>query len=416
MMLFESGFLLVAIIIGLYMAWNIGANDVANSMATSVASKAITLRQAIFLAGILTAVGAVFVGGHVTDTVRKGIVDPMLFEGSPDAFVIGMLSALLAAGIWLQISTYFGMPVSTTHSIVGAIIGFGIVAGGFGSVNWYKLGMVVLSWVISPVAGAAIAFMVFTFIQRKIINTKSPSSAVKRYAPYLVFCVFALISLSVIYKGLKNLHLNLPFWEALVISLGVGALAMGVVKLMIRSMPESHESLQEEFVSMEGIFRHLQVITAAYVAFAHGANDVANSVGPLGAIYSVVKNGMLTVKVALPTWILLLGGVGIAIGIATWGYRVMDTLGKRITEMTPSRGFSAEFAGATTVLAASKLGMPISTTHTLVGCVVGVGLARGLGALNLKIISNIIKAWLWTVPFTAGLTMFIYVILSRYYG
>ncbi len=193
-------------------------------------------------------------------------------------------------------------------------------------------------------------------------------------------------------------------------------MAMGVVKLMIRSMPESHESLQEEFVSMEGIFRHLQVITAAYVAFAHGANDVANSVGPLGAIYSVVKNGMLTVKVALPTWILLLGGVGIAIGIATWGYRVMDTLGKRITEMTPSRGFSAEFAGATTVLAASKLGMPISTTHTLVGCVVGVGLARGLGALNLKIISNIIKAWLWTVPFTAGLTMFIYVILSRYYG
>ena len=415
-MIFESGFLLIAIAAGLYMAWNIGANDVANSMATSVASKAITLRQAILLASVLTVVGATLVGTQVTETVRKGIVDPSVFQGDSDTFIIGMLSALLSAGIWLQISTYFGMPVSTTHSIVGAIMGFGIIAGGFFSVEWGRIGMVVLSWVVSPFAGGAISFTVFTFIQKKIINASSPSSAVKQYAPYLVFCVFALISLSVIYKGLKNLHLNLPFWEALTISFGVGAVAMVIVRVLIKSLPESHENLHEEFVSMESIFRHLQVITAAYVAFAHGANDVANSVGPLGAIYSVVKSGMVTLKVSVPPWILLMGGVGIAVGIATWGYRVMETLGKRITEMTPSRGFSAEFAGATTVLIASKIGMPISTTHTLVGCVVGVGLARGLGALNLKIIGNIIKSWLLTVPFTAGLTMVIYLVLFRFYG
>ncbi len=413
---FEYGFLLAAMAAGMYMAWNIGANDVANSMATSVASKAITLRQAIFVAGILTTIGAVFVGAQVTDTVRKGIVDPVIFEGNPDAFVIGMFAALLSAGIWLQIATYFGMPVSTTHSIIGAIMGFGIIGGGFFSVDWSKMGMVVLSWLISPVAGGVIAFAVFTFIQKKIINTESPSSAVKQYAPYLVFCVFALISMALIYKGLKNLHLNLPLWEALVISIGAGLAAMVVVKVLIKALPESHENLHEEFATMEGVFRHLQIITAAYVAFAHGSNDVANSVGPLVAIYSVVKSGVVTLKVEVPSWILLMGGVGIAVGIATWGYRVMETLGKKITEMTPSRGFSAEFAGATTVLVASKMGMPISTTHTLVGCVVGVGLARGMGALNLKIIGNIVKSWLLTVPFTAGLTIVIYLILSRFYG
>lgn len=412
----EYGFFIAAIFVSIYAAWNMGGNDLANAMATSVSSKALTLRKAVILAGILNGIGAIFVGGHVTETVSKGIVDPMAFSGEPKAFVIGMFSALLAAAIWVQIATHLGMPISTTHSIVGAVAGFGVVAKGIDAVSWTKMGTIALSWVVSPVFSAALGFLIFTLVQKKIINAPSPSRAVKQYGPYLVFCVIALISLSMIYKGLKNLHLDFPLWQAIGLSVGAGLIAVLVIKNSLKRMPESHESLHEEFVSMENVFRHLQVISAAYMAFAHGANDVGNAIAPLAAIYSVMKTGSVSLTVAVPPWILILGGLAMGIGTATFGYKVMATLGHKITEMTSSRGFSAEFSSATTVLVASKLGMPISTTHSIVGAVIGVGLARGLGALNLRMINSIIKSWLLTLPFTIGLTVVIYIVLYRFYG
>ena len=404
---------IIAIIAGFYMAWNIGANDVANAMGTSVGSKALTLKQAVIVAGIFEFAGAVLVGSHVTDTIRKGMVDPAVFSANPDVLMLGMLSALLAAAVWLQLATIYGLPVSTTHSIVGAVVGFALIAVGVSGINWGKVAQIVASWVISPVMGGIIATTSFIFIRNRILDREHPVDEVKKYAPHLVFFLFSILTLSMVYKGLKNLKLNLPLHEALGVAIIVGILSALVTKYCLKNIERAPgDTLKAELSTVEGVFRHLQIITACYMAFAHGANDVANAIGPLAAVMSISSTHVVLMKVEVPMWILFLGGAGIIIGLATWGYKVIETVGKKITEMTPSRGFSAEFGAATTVLVCSKMGLPISTTHTLVGAVIGVGMARGLASLNLKVVRNIVYSWFITLPVAGILSILFYEILT----
>ncbi len=391
------------------MACNIGANDVANAMGTSVGSKTLTFRQAVMVAAVAEFVGAVMVGGHVSDTVRKGMVEPQIFADEPIHLVYGMIGALIASSVWLHIASYLGWPVSTTHSIVGAIVGFGAIAGGMDAVNWNKVGSVVMSWVVSPVMGGAVSFTLFRFISNNILDKRDPISHAKKWVPFLVFLVFVILANSMVYKGLKNLKLDLDLTQSIQISVIVGLIAFAVAKLLVlRVKAVAPDNITEQFAKTEHIFKFLQVLTAFYVAFAHGANDVANAVGPLAAVASILKDGTVHMKVAMPLWILALGGSCIVFGLLIWGARVMETVGKKITEITPSRGFSAEFAAATVVLVCSKMGLPISTTHTLVGSVIGVGFARGLASLNLSIVTRIVISWFATVPFTAILAMILY--------
>ena len=403
----------VAMAACVYMAWNIGANDVANAMGTSVGSHAITLKQAVLLAAVFEFAGAFLVGGHVTDTVRKGIVSTTVFRDQPELFVLGMLAALLAAGVWLNLATFLGLPVSTTHSIIGAVVGFGLLVGGMSAVHWGKLGSVVLSWLISPLCGGFLGWLTFTYIKRSILTRWNPVRAARGIVPILIFPVAMVLVLSVLYKGLKNLKLDVSLDTAIMISLGVGLGAFLVMKVILNlKFSTRPRKRTDAFAQVERLFSYLQVGTACSVAFAHGANDVANAIGPFAAIVSVFKSGDLAMKVPVPLWILALGGVGIVVGLATWGYRVIETIGKKITHITPSRGFSAEFATATTVLVCSKMGLPISTSHTLVGSVIGVGLARGIAALNLRVILSIVSSWLITIPATAVVTVLIYLVLK----
>ncbi len=403
----------VAIAACAYMAWNIGANDVANAMGTSVGSHAITMKQAVLLAAVFEFAGAFLVGGHVTDTVRKGIVSTEVFQSSPEIFVLGMLSAMLAAGVWLNLATFLGLPVSTTHSIIGAIVGFGLLVGGVSAIHWGKLLSVVMSWVVSPLCGGLIGWATFTFIKRTVLTSWNPVRAARKIVPILIFPVATILVLSMLYKGLKNLKLDVPFNQALVIALLVGVLAHFAMKMILAyKLKDIPRKRADAFGQVEKIFAYLQIGTACYVAFAHGANDVANAIGPFAAIVSVFKSGDLAMKVPVPMWVLALGGAGIVVGLGTWGYKVIETIGKKITSMTPSRGFSAEFATATTVLVCSKLGLPVSTSHTLVGSVIGVGLARGMAALNLGVIRSIINSWIITIPAAGVLTILIFLVLK----
>ena len=397
-----------AVLVGVYMAWNIGANDVANAMGTSVGTGAITLRQAVVIAAIFEFAGAFFVGSNVTNTIRKGILDPAPFLQDPEALVRGMLAALIGAAVWLHIATHFGLPVSTTHSIIGSIIGFGILNAGLGAINYGVLGSVVGSWFLSPVMGGLISFTMFTYIRRTILTAKDPREAIQGKNLYLMALVIAVLTLSIIYKGLKNLKLDLPVWEAIGIALLSGAVLGALGSWIIRKhLIRGVEGLDYA----ERVFRWLQVVTAAYVAFAHGANDVANAIGPLAVVVAGIRGAVVSLSVPVPLWLLGLGGVGIVVGIATYGKRVIETIGKKITDMTPSSGFSATFGAATTVLLFSKIGMPISTTHTLVGSVIGVGLARGISALNLRMIWTVLKSWVATIPIAAGITILIDLLL-----
>lgn len=406
-------FILLALAIGLFMAWNIGANDVANAMGTSVGSGALTLRQAVLVAAVFEFGGAVLVGGHVTSTIKGGILSPELFGDTPEIFMFGMAAALLGAAIWLLIATLFGLPVSTTHSIVGAVVGFGIITVGWGNVNWGTMASIVLSWVVSPLCGGLLAFLTFTFISRKIILADSPYDATVRWAPYLMAVVGFTLSLSILYKGLKNLNLDLPFTMAGPACLAIG----GALGFSMRAwLKHRHRPTGFSVVAVERLFAGLQVITACYVAFAHGANDVANAIGPLAGILQVYQDGTLAAKAPVPIWILALGGIGIVAGLATYGYKVILTIGHQITSMTPTRGFSAEFGAATTVLAASRLGLPISTTHTLVGAVIGVGFARGLAALNLRVIRNIVTSWIITIPAAGLVSVIAFYALKSLFG
>ena len=395
-----------AVIACIYMACNIGANDVANAMGTSVGSKSLTFKQAILIAAVAEFAGAFFVGGHVSDTIRKGMLDTSFFADVPYQLVYGMISALLAAAIWLHIASYLGWPVSTTHSIIGGVLGFGVIAGGVDIVNWSKVGNVVLSWIVSPVMGGLFAYLVFQYINKTIFSKRRPLAHAKELLPFIVAIVLFILSIAIFYKGLKNLHLHFTFPDVLFFALVAGVVGFFISKILVRFIPDDDsKDFAHQFNTTENLFKYLQIVTAFYIAFAHGSNDVANAVGPLAAVVSILQGGAVEMKVEMPTWILGLGGGFIVLGLMVWGYRVMATVGESITDITPSRGFCATFGAASVVLICSKMGLPISTTHTLVGSVIGVGLARGLPTLNLGIVKMIFISWVTTIPFTAIISM-----------
>lgn len=466
----ETVLLVLILIAGFYMAWNIGANDVANAMGTSVGSGALNLKQAVIIAAFLEFSGAFFFGSHVSETVQKGIIDPDLFIFNPRTLVYGMFSSLLAAGAWLQIASYFGLPVSTTHTIVGAVVGFGAIVGGLEAVHWNTVGFIVSSWVISPLAGGALGYYLFTILRKRIFYNFNPVEEAKKLTPIIVFVVIITLSLILLIDGLKHFHPGISFFQALGASAIIGGIGSAVSAIYVRrirvnpslvstrpkhgsnitySLDKVKKHLQRieeqsegelkfrssalleeaeeissalkktreqevsssEYQSVEKIFSYLQILSASMMAFSHGANDVANAIGPLAAAVGILTTGVVAMQMAVPLWALALGGAGIVIGLATWGWRVMETIGRKLTELTPTRGFAAEFGAAATILIASQLGMPISTTHTLVGAVIGVGMARGIEALNLALMRDIIVSWIITVPAGAFFAVvFFYVI------
>lgn len=469
----ELTLLILVIVAGAYMAWNIGANDVANAMGTSVGSGALTLKQAVFIAAILEFTGAFFFGSHVSETIQKGIVDSSVFH-DPFIVVYGMLAALIAAGAWLQIASYYGWPVSTTHSIVGAVIGFGAAVGGIEAVYWDNVAFIASSWILSPLMGGILSYAIFNILRRRIFYARNPVEAAKKVTPILAFTVVFILSLIMLYKGLNNVELQFSFIESFGISIlcgGVGYLislvclrrikpptfqkegseynpevakqlekarrhllqaqeaSSGVtqyqtneilkeIRMLSESLKKKEDAGREnaEFAIVEKIFGYLQIMSACLMAFSHGANDVANAIGPLAAAIDIIQTGAISVQSTIPTWVLALGGLGIVVGLATWGWRVIETIGKKITELTPTRGFSAEFGAAATILIASRLGLPISTTHTLVGAVIGVGLARGIEALDLRTTRHIVVSWLFTVPAGAILAIVLFYLINAIFG
>ncbi|WP_419533620.1 inorganic phosphate transporter [Endozoicomonas sp.] len=412
--------LILACLFGFFMAWGVGANDVANAMGTSVGSGALTVKQAIFIAILLEFTGAYLAGGSVTETIRKGIIDPSmpLLVENPNLLVYGMLASLLAAGTWLLVATHYGWPVSTTHSIVGAIVGFAAVGISADAVSWGKVATIVASWVVSPLMSGLFAFLIFVSVQKLILDTENPFRNAKRYMPLYMFLVGFMMSMVTLIKGLKHIGLPLDYTESIVLSLIIGLVIMFIGQMALSKIKEDVQADKSfHFSSVEKVFGVMMIFTACSMAFAHGSNDVANAVGPLAAVVSVVHSGGEIVgKSSVPAWVLLLGAVGIVVGLATWGYKVMATIGSHITELTPSRGFAAELAAASTVVMASGTGLPISTTHTLVGAVLGVGLARGIGALNLRVISTIFMSWLITLPAGAILAIVFFHCLKWIFG
>jgi PiT family inorganic phosphate transporter len=414
--------IIIAALVGFFMAWGVGANDVANAMGTSVGSKALTIKQAIFIAMIFEFAGAYLAGGEVTSTIRKGIVDSAIFVDRPNDLVFGMLSALLAAGCWLMVASFMGWPVSTTHSIVGAIVGFAAVGVSVDAVNWGKVGTIVASWLVSPIMAGTLSFLLFRSVQRLILLQDDPFTKAKRYIPIYMFFVGFLIAMVTILKGLKHVFkdngTSLSFLESAGIA-SIAGIIVAIIGSYLLTRIKRDMNLEEDnrFANVERVFAVLMIFTACSMAFAHGSNDVANAVGPLAAVVSIVNSGGdIAANTVMPPWILLLGGGGIVVGLATYGFKVMGTIGRKITELTPSRGFAAELGAAATVVIASGTGLPISTTHTLVGAVLGVGLARGIGALNLRMVGSIFLSWLVTLPAGAGLCIIFFFMFKAAFG
>ena len=409
----EIIYVVLAALFGIFMAWGIGANDVANAMATSVGSKALTIRQAILVAAVFEFLGAVLAGGEVTSTIRKGIVDTDLLTGSPELLIYGMLASLLSAGTWLLVASRKGWPVSTTHTIVGAIVGFAAVGIGIDAVQWGQVGTIVISWVVSPLTAGFIAFLIYMSVQRLILRQEDPLEKAKRYVPVYIFLAAFTIVLVTIVKGLKHVGLDLSLANSYLLAIGIAVVIAIVGAIAIqRIKPDPKAEKRQHFYTVERVFAILMVVTACSMAFAHGSNDVANAIGPLAAVISVAKTGIVGAQAALPIWVLLIGGAGIAVGLATFGVHVIATVGKKITQLTPSRGFAAELAAATTIVIASGTGIPISTTHTLVGAVLGVGLARGIEAIDLRVVGRVFVSWVVTIPAGAFLSIIFFLIFK----
>ncbi len=410
--------LILAIIFGFFMAWGIGANDVANAMGTSVGSGALTIKQAILVAAIFEFAGAFLAGGQVTSTIRRGIIDPALLTNTPELLVYGMLAALLAAGLWLLIASMKGWPVSTTHSIVGAIVGFAVVGLGVDAVSWDRVLTIVMSWVSSPLIAGVLSFLIYRSVTVLILNSEKPLVSARRYIPVYMFMVGFMIAMVTFTKGLTNVGLEISFIQSIAASaaIGIGVMSIGAI-MQQKVEPHIDEDHELHLNRIEKVFATLMIFTACSMAFAHGSNDVANAIGPLAAINSVITTQQVSQQSMMPIWILFLGGIGIVVGLMMYGHKVMATIGKKITHLKPSLGFSAELSAATTVVIASATGIPVSTTHTLVGAVLGVGLARaGRGALDFGVIKRIIISWVVTLPAGAILAIVIFYILKFVFG
>lgn len=410
------GFIIVVItaIFGFIMAFGIGANDVANAMGTSVGSGTITAKQAIYIALIFEFFGAYLAGGEVAETIKSGIIATDAFTGRPEVLIIGMMSALFAAGIWLVIASQKGWPVSTTHSIIGAIVGFAVVTVGMEAVQWSQFGGIVGSWFITPFIAGVVAYLIFTSTQKMIFDTEAPMKNAEKYAPYYTALTVFIICIVTLEKGLKHVGLDLTGTETTILSVIISIICAIICVFYLRSNAfKSSLQGKSAFSGVERVFSILMLITACAMAFAHGSNDVANAIGPLAAVVSIVDNGgVIEGKTVMAPWVLPLGAIGIAVGLAVMGHKVMSTIGTGITDLTPSRGFAAQFACSITVVIASGTGLPISTTQTLVGAVIGVAFARGIAALNLGVIRNIIASWVITLPAGAILAIIIYYILN----
>jgi inorganic phosphate transporter, PiT family len=414
--------LVLACLFGFFMAWGVGANDVANAMGTSVGSRALTLKQAILVAMIFEFLGAYLAGGEVTSTIRQGIIDAESMEDRPELMVYGMLSALLAAGTWLMIASMKGWPVSTTHSIIGAIVGFAAVGIGVEAVYWGKVGTIAASWIVSPLLAGTISYALFMSVKILILDTENPFQRAKKFIPVYMWMVGFMISMVTLVKGLTHVGLDLDlgfdskFANALPLAVGIGLIVAGIGTLLLRRIKELPNQ-EHRYANVERVFGILMIFTACSMAFAHGSNDVANAVGPLAAVANtVMSGGMISSQAPLPWWILMVGALGIVVGLATYGWKVILTVGRKITELTPSRGFAAELGAASTVVLASGTGLPISTTHTLVGAVLGVGFARGIAALNLRTIGTIFMSWMITLPAGAGLAILFFFMFKGIFG
>ena len=464
---------ILVLLVGFYMAWNIGANDVSNAMGTSVGSGALTLFKAIVIAGVLEFCGAFFLGGHVSKTMEQGIIDPAFFGQDPKILLYGMVSALIATALWLQIASYFGWPVSTTHAIVGALLGFGVLIGGVHTVHWSQVGRIALSWVISPALSALFSYFIFSILQHKVLFAMNPIRATKQLIPLLVFIVLFIFTISVLFNGLGSFHLKLSLFNNLSIGIIIGMIGSGISIIALKKMhfpqsqilsPNVEQQIQSlnkamrhlkrvtlagkeecrtvmgsivreieehtkklqaqstlymesfDYKVVEKMFAFLQILSAAYIAFAHGANDVANAIGPIAAALNIIRNGTIPIDFTTPSWLLAMGGAGIVIGLATWGWRLIETIGRKITELTPTRGFSAEFGAAITILTASGLGLPISTTHCVVGSVLGIGLAKGISALNLRMLRDIALSWIITIPSSAIACILIFYVVHAIFS
>ncbi len=410
--------LTIAVVFGFFMTWGIGANDVANAMGTSVGSRAISVKQAIIIAAIFEFSGAFLAGSHVTKTIRKGIIDPTFIVSQPEILVFGMLAALLAAAIWLLVASWKGWPVSTTHAIVGAIVGFGIAGIGIEAVQWTKIGTIVASWIVSPLVGGVLAYLLMISIRKLILNRKHPFEMAKRWAPMYVFFVGFIIALVTVFKGLKHLNIDLSIAQSFIIATVVGALVSLLGWLLIRKIKvDANADRNFHYASVEKVFTPMMLFTASAMAFAHGSNDVANGIGPLAAVVSIIHSGgELAQEATIPVWVLLLGGGGIVLGLATMGYRVMQTIGSQITPLTPSKGFCATLAAAATIVIASRTGLPVSTTQIAVGGVIGVGMARGIAAIDLRVVGGIFVSWLITLPVAGILAAVMFFILKAIFS
>ncbi|BAZ30975.1 phosphate transporter [Cylindrospermum sp. NIES-4074] len=402
--------LVIVALLAFYLAWNLGANDVANAMGTSVGSKAVTLKQALIIAGVLEFSGAILFGQGVTETLGTKIANPALFATTPQTLVIGMITVLLSSGVWMQIATARGLPVSSSHAVVGAIAGFSWVALGASAIDWSSLGLITIGWILTPVISGAIAALFYSLIKRWILEQPSPAAQLQEWIPWLstiLLTVFGVIVLPTLTQPLTNFlteqfGLNIPAYD-LPIFTGAAA-AVGLTIISWRQLDDSQSPN-----AVEKLFGRFQLLSACFVAFAHGSNDVGNAIAPLAVIVHINNTGSTpTSGLTIPIWILILGGAGIVGGLAVWGKKVITTIGENIISLQPSSGFCAEIATATTILLASRLGLPVSTSHALVGGVVGIGLVQSMKSIKFQTLQGIAAAWLITVPISAGLSAAIF--------
>lgn len=410
--------LILTCLLAFYLAWNLGANDVANSMGTSVGSKAVTLRQALIIAGVLEFTGAVLFGQNVSQTLVTQIVSPEFFGQTPQIFLTGMLAVLVASGLWINLATAFGLPVSSSHAVVGAIAGFGWAAVGFQAVDWPSIRTITLTWILTPVLGGAIAALFYTIIKRFILDQPHPLQQLDEWIPWLstiLFSIFGVIVLPSFSQPIQcflsqRLGILLPSHTIL---LGIGAIASMTLTFVLWGQLRRAISPSPPFSLPELLLARFQLLSACFVAFAHGSNDVGNAIAPLAAIVATLQTGTVPIdSIQIPLWVLVLGGTGIVVGLAVWGKRVITTVGENIIALQPSGGMCAELATATTVLLASQAGLPVSTSHALVGGVVGVGLAQGWKTVELQTVRTIGLTWIATIPAAIGLGALTFRLLS----
>lgn len=407
---FSLIYLIVALVLCFLMTWGVGANDLANVMSTTMGSKAITARQAIIVAVVFEFAGAFLGGSGVTETMRDGIIDTSQLTNQPLILIEGMLSILLACTVWMNLASFLGVPVSITNALVGSMVGFGSLVLGTDAVHWEQVYRIGISWIISPFSAAIAGYLLFITIQQAIFIKPDPLEKARLYIPIYLFLIGSVLSFITVFKGLNHFDIHLNFTQNLIVTLVTSIVITVIGMVVIKRIPElPNIRRHQRFEQVEKYFAVLMAMTACAMVFAHGSNDVGLAVGPLSVVYSLVSNpDQLLAGDNYPAWIVLMGTLGVITGFIMYGRRVIETVGSSITALTPSRAFAATFAAATTVVIATSLGIPVSATQTLVGAVLGVGLARGIAALNLIVIRNIFMSWVLTLPAACMLTILSY--------